>query len=225
MSQDLSLREDVERELGWEPVVRSAEIGVGVRDGVVTLMGTVDSYVAKRAAERAAARVRDVRAISSQLEVKPVASAERSDADIAWAGANVLAWNSLVPSERVKVEVSHGHITLEGTVDWRFQRTAAEDAVVNLAGVTGLTNLITVSPAVPSDELKREIEAALQRDAGTVACRIIVEVARDRVTLWGSAASSGERENLERITWSVNGVHEVSNHITAEATVAQTAAT
>src|SRR5215472_7524384 len=141
MSQDLCLREEVERELGWEPIVQSAEIGVGVKDGVVTLMGTVESYSAKRAAEHAAARVPGVKAISSQLEVKPAGLAERSDADVAWAAANVLAWNTLVPAGRVQVQVSHGHVNLEGSVDWQFQRTAAEDAVANLAGVTGLTNL------------------------------------------------------------------------------------
>jgi osmotically-inducible protein OsmY len=188
-------------------------------------MGTVDSYTAKRAAEHAAARVRGVKAISSQLEVKPAGSAERSDADIAWAAANVLAWNSLVPAERVQVQVSHGHITLEGSVDWRFQRTAAEDAVANLAGVTGLANLITVSPAVPADELKSEIEAALTRDVGTVARRIIVEVANDRVKLWGCVAASVEREGVEQAAWSVPGVHEVSNHITVESALAATAAT
>jgi osmotically-inducible protein OsmY len=225
MSQDLSLREEVECELSWEPVVCSAEIGVGARDGVVTLMGTVDSYTAKLAAEHAAARVSGVKAISSQLEVKPRSSAERSDADIAWAAANVLAWNSLVPTERVQVQVSHGHITLEGSVDWRFQRTAAEDAVANLAGVTGLANLITVSPAVPADELKSEIEAALTRDVGSVARRIIVEVAHDHVKLWGCVAASAERAGVEQAAWSVPGVHEVSNHITVESALAATAAT
>ena len=225
MSQDLSLREEVERELSWEPVVRSAEIGVGVRDGVVTLMGTVDTFTAKRAAEHAAARVRGVRAISSQLEVKLTGSIERNDADIAWAAANVLAWNSLVPAERVQVQVSHGHITLEGSVDWRFQRTAAEDAVANLAGVTGLANLITVSPAVPADELKGEIEAALIRGVGTVARRIIVEVANDRVKLWGCVAAWAEREAVEQMAWSVAGVHEISNHITVESAMVATAST
>jgi osmotically-inducible protein OsmY len=225
MSQDLCLREEVERELGWEPIVQSAEIGVGVKDGVVTLMGTVESYSAKRAAEHAAARVHGVKAISSQLEVKPAGLAERSDADVAWAAANVLAWNTLVPSGRVQVQVSHGHVTLEGSVDWQFQRTAAEDAVANLAGVTGLTNLITVSPAVPAEELKSEIEAALKREVEEVARRIIVEVAFDRVKLWGSVPSWPEREAVEHAAWSVAGVHEISNHITVERVVAATAAT
>lgn len=225
MSQDLSLREDVERELGWEPMIRSAEIGVGVRDGVVTLMGTVESFAAKRAAEHAAARVQGVKAISSQLEVRPAPLAERSDADIAWAAGNVLAWNTLVPAGRVQVEVSHGHVTLEGTVDWRFQRTAAEDAVVNLAGVTRVTNLITLSPAVPAEELKNEIEAAVKRDGVVAAHRIVVEVSHDCVTLWGSVHSWAEREAAEQAAWSVPGVHELSNHITVEPKVAVAAAT
>jgi osmotically-inducible protein OsmY len=225
MSQDLSLREEVERELGWEPIVRSAEIGVGVKDGVVTLMGTVASYSAKRAAEHAAARVRGVKAISSQLEVKPAGPAERSDADIAWAAANVLAWNTLVPAGRIQVQVSHGHITLEGSVDWRFQLTAAEDAVANLAGVTRLTNLITVSPVVPAEDLKNDIEAALQREVEPVARRIIVEVAHDRVKLWGCVGTWAEREGVEQAAWSVPGVHEVSNHVTVEGVLTATAAT
>jgi osmotically-inducible protein OsmY len=223
MSQDLSLREEVERELNWEPTVRSAEIGVGVRDGVVTLMGTVDNYTAKHAAEHAAARVRGVRAISSQLEVKPSGLAERSDADIAWAAANILAWNNLVPSGRIQVHVSQGNVRLEGSVDWQFQRTAAQDAVTNLAGVTGLTNLVTVNPAVPAEELKNEIEAALTRDVGSVARRIIVEVANDCVRLWGCVAACAEREGVEQAAWSVPGVREVSNHVTIENAIAATA--
>ena len=225
MSQDLSLREEVERELSWEPIVRSAEIGVGVRDGVVTLMGTVDTYTAKRAAEHAAARVRGVKAISSQLEVRPAGLADRTDADIAWAAANVLDWNTLVPSGRVQVQVSHGNVTLEGSVDWRFQRTAAEDAVANLAGVTGLTNLILVSPSVSAEVLKNEIEAALARNAGSVARRIIVEVANDRVKLWGCVGSWADREVVEQAVWSISGVHEVSNHVTVESVKACAAAT
>jgi osmotically-inducible protein OsmY len=224
MSEDLSLREEVERELGWEPIVRSAEIGVAVKEGVVTLMGTVESYSAKRAAEHAASRVRGVKAVSSQLEVQPRDLAERTDADIAWAAANVLAWNTLVPSGRVHVQVSNGYITLEGSVDWRFQKTAAEDAVANLAGVKGLTNLIIVSPGVPADELKTDIEAALKRDVAALARRIIVEVANDRVKLWGCVTTWAERESVEQTAWRVPGVHELSNHITVESAATATAA-
>jgi osmotically-inducible protein OsmY len=160
MFQDKSVQEDVIREMDWEPVVRSTEIGVGVKDGIVTLNGVVDSHAAKRAVERAAGRVRGVRAVSSQLELKPVGPAERTDADIAWAAANALAWNALVPPERVSVNVSKGWIVLEGAVEPRFQKMAAEDAVSDLAGVVGVTNLIAVRPAVPPRELKEEIETA-----------------------------------------------------------------
>lgn len=220
MSQDLSLREEVERELGWEPVVRSSEIGVAVKDGVVTLTGMVESYDAKHAAERAAARVPGVKAVSSQLEVKIPGLPERKDADIAWSAANVLAWNTLVPAGRVQVQVSNGHVTLEGTVDWRFQRTAAEDAVTNLAGVKRVTNLIAVSPAVLAQDLKSEIEAALQRELGAAARRIVVEVTHDRIKLWGCVLSEAERQIAEKAAWSIQGVHEVSNHITLETAVA-----
>jgi osmotically-inducible protein OsmY len=220
MPEDLSLRQDVERELGWEPIVRSAEIGVAVKEGVVMLSGAVESYPAKRAAERAAARVRGVKAVSSQLEVRPGGPEERSDPGIAWAAANVLAWNALVPADRIRVEVSQGWITLEGSVDWRFQRTAAEDAVADLAGVVGVTNLIGVCPSVPPEEIRGEIETALQRSAELDARRIIVETSGDCVTLWGSVDSQAQRDAAEQAAWSAPGVRDVSNHISVESGVA-----
>jgi osmotically-inducible protein OsmY len=217
MIQDKSVREDVIRELDWEPVVHSAEIGVGVKDGIVTLSGVVDSHAAKRAVERVAGRVRGVRAVSSQLEVKPVGSAERTDADIAWAAANALAWNALVPRERVSVSVTRGWIVLEGAVERRFQKMAAEDAVADLAGVVGVTNQIAVQPSVPPRELKEEIETALQRCADLDARRIVVEVEGDCVRLWGCVGSVVQRETAERAAWSAPGLREVSNHLTTEA--------
>ena len=220
MPEDLSLRQDVERELGWEPIIRSAEIGVAVKEGVVMLSGVVESYPAKRAAERAAARVRGVKAVSSQLEVRPEGLAERSDPGIAWAAANVLAWNTLVPADRIRVEVSQGWITLEGFVDWRFQRTAAEDAVADLAGVVGVSNLISVAPSVPPEEIRGEIEATLQRSAEVDARRIIVETHGDCVTLWGSVDTDAQRNAAEQAAWSAPGVRDVSNHISVEAAVA-----
>lgn len=220
MFRDKSVQEDVIRELDWEPSVRSTEIGVGVRDGIVVLSGVVDSHAAKRAAERAAGRVRGVRAVSSQLEVKPAGPAERTDGDIAWAAANALAWNALVPQDRVSVSVSHGWIVLEGSVERRFQRTAAEDAVADLAGVVGVTNLVEVRPAVPAQELKQEIEAALERCADLPAHRVVVEVEGDCVRLWGCVGSISQREAAERAAWSAPGVRELSNHLTVESRVA-----
>jgi len=217
MFQDKSVREDVIRELDWEPVVCSTEIGVGVKDGIVTLSGVVDSHAAKRAVERAAARVRGVRALSSQLEVKPVGPAERTDADIAWAAANVLAWNALVPQERISVSVTQGWVILEGAVERRFQKMAAEDAVADLAGVVGVTNLIAIRPAIPAPELKEEIETALQRCADLNAQRIVVEVDNDCARLWGCVGSLAQREAAERAAWSAPGLRELSNHLTIEA--------
>jgi osmotically-inducible protein OsmY len=216
MFQDKSVREDVIRELDWEPAVPATEIGVGVRDGIVTLNGVVESHAVKRAAERAAARVRGVRAVSSQLEVKPIGPAERSDADIAWAAANALAWNALVPQERITVNVSHGWVVLEGAAERRFQKMAAEDAVGDLAGVVGVTNLIELRHAVPSQELKEEIEAALRRCADLNPSRIVVEVDGDCARLWGCVGSLAQREATERAAWSAPGLRELSNHLTIE---------
>ena len=216
MYQDKSVQEDVMRELDWEPVVRSTEIGVGVKDGIVTLSGSVDSHAAKRAIERAAARGRGVRALSSQLEVKLAGPSERTDSDIAWAAANALAWNALVPQERISVSVTRGWIVLEGSVERRFQKVAAEDAVSDLAGVVGVTNLIALRPTIPAHELKEEIETALQRCADVDCRRIVIEVDADCVRLWGCVGSFAQREAAERAAWSAPGMRELSNHLTIE---------
>jgi len=216
MTEELSLRQDVERELSWEPIIRSAEIGVGVKDGIVTLSGIVDSHLVKRAAERAAARVQGVRAVSSQLEVSQPGFKGRADSDIAWAVANALAWNAVIPADRIRIEVSRGWVILEGFVDWRFQKTAAEDVAADIAGVEGVTNMITVCSAVPPEQLKREVESALNESSKVLGRRIVVETRGDCVTLWGSVRSQKQREAAEEAAWSVNGVREVSNHITVE---------
>ena len=200
--------------MGWEPAIRPAEIGVAVKDGIVTLHGVVDSHAVKRVAERAAARVLGIRAVSSQLEVGQSGLHGRTDADIAWSVANVLAWNALIPADRIRIEVSSGWVTLEGFVDWRFQRLAAEDVVAELAGVEGVTNMITVCPAVPPDDMKREVEAALNQSSKAIGRRVVVEAHRDCVTLWGSVSSQNQREAAEQAAWSAAGVREVSNHIT-----------
>ena len=214
--EDKSVQEDVIRELDWEPAVHSTEIGVGVKDGIVTLSGVVESHAAKRAAERATARVLGVRAIASELVVKPVGPAERTDPDIAWAAANALAWNALVPRGRITVSVTNGWVILEGAVERRFQKMAAEDAVADLAGVIGVTNLIAIRPAVPPRELQDEIEGALRRCADLNARRIVVEVEGDCVRLWGCVGSLAQRETAEKAAWSAPGLRELSNHLTIE---------
>src|SRR3954462_5229697 len=141
---DSELQLDVLNELKWEPSVDAAHIGVSVKDGVVTLSGHVSSYAEKYAAERAAKRVQGVRAVADELDVKLPEGSRRTDEDIAAAAVNALRWNILVPADKIKVTVSKGWVTLEGEVNWQFQRAAAERAVRDLPGVVGVSNYIVV---------------------------------------------------------------------------------
>lgn len=213
---DEDIQQDVLEELSWEAEVQPNEIGVAVNDGIVTLTGRVDSFPKKWAAERAAQRVRGVVAVANDVEVRLPGSAERTDADIAAAAARALDWDALIPPGRAKVTVSKGWVTLDGTVEWQFQRRAAERAVRRLTGVRGVTNLIKVKPKVqPAEsELKRRIEDALVRNAETDADRITVDVDGGKVILNGHVRSWAERDAAERAAWSAPGVTEVVNRIT-----------
>jgi osmotically-inducible protein OsmY len=220
---DLELKKSVEAELSWEPSVNAAEIGVAVKDGVVTLTGRVDSYWEKMAAERAAARVAGVRAIANELEIHLPFSSERTDEDIARAALNRLEWSISVPKDRIKVKVSKGWLTLEGTVGWQFQKAAAEEAVRNLVGVKGLLNHIEVKPQVSKIEVKSAIEAALKRSAQVDANRITVETDGDKVILRGTVRSWFERQEAERAAWRSPGVRTVDDRIVVETATAAAA--
>ena len=213
---DEDIQRDVLEELAWEAEVQANEIGVAVNDGIVTLTGWVDSFPKKWAAERAAHRVRGVVAVANDIDVRLPGSAERTDADIAAAATRALDWDALIPPGGVKVTVSKGWVTLDGAVEWQFQRRAAERAVRRLTGVRGVTNLITVRPKVqPSgSELKRRIEEALVRNAETDADRVTVDVDDGKVILDGQVRSWAERDAAERAAWSAPGVTEVVNRIT-----------
>jgi osmotically-inducible protein OsmY len=213
MKNDVDLQRDVFDELKWEPAVHSTDVGVIVKDGVVTLEGVVDSYPEKWAAERAAKRVSGVKALALELEVKLPGSGKQTDADIAEAAENALKWDVLVPQDRIKVTVEKGFLTLEGQVDWDFQRSAAKRAVQYLTGVKGVANAITVKPKVAPTDVKAQIEAALKRNAILDARQIKVQADGGKVTLRGNVRSWAERDEAEAAAWAAPGVNEVTDFI------------
>jgi osmotically-inducible protein OsmY len=212
---DEQIQSDVLEELKWDSRVQPNEVGVTAKDGIVSLTGWVDSYSKKWAAERAAHRVRGVRAVVNDLEVRLPISAERNDPDVAGAARRALEWDAFVPTQKLDVTVSNGWVSLQGEVEWQYQKRAAERAVRRLSGVRGVTNLITVQPRYrPSpDDLRRRVSDALIRSAETDAQRLEIDVDNDRVILLGTVRAWAEKNEAERIAWSAPGVTAVDNRI------------
>ena len=211
---DQEIQKDVLAELRWDAQVQPNEIGVSVKDGIVTLTGWVDSYLKKWSAEEAAHRVAGVKAVANDIEVK--LSTERTDADIAEAAVHALEWDVSVPSDKIQVTVSKGWVTLKGEVEWQYQKQDAERVVRRLAGVMGVINLITVTPRTTPSELKKKIEHALVRNAEIDANRITVEVQGSKAILKGTVRSWAEKQEAERAAWSAPGILDVENRIMIE---------
>ena len=210
---DRTLKLAVEDELTWEPSIDAEHIGVTAEDGVVTLTGHVGSYTEKIMAERAAKRVKGVRAIAQEIDIRLPNDKKTSDDQIAKRALDIIAWDSTIPKDKVQVKVQGGFVTLSGEVDWHYQRTDAEYAVRKLEGIKGLSNEIKVKPRVQASDVKHRIESALKRNAEWEAGSIKVSVLDGRVTLDGKVKALYERDLAERTAWSAPGVISVEDHI------------
>ena len=209
MKTDAQLQQDVIAELKWEPSVNATQIGVEVKDGIVTLAGHVDSFGEKWNAERAAQRVFGVKALAVEIDVTLPGSSKRNDADVARSAENVLQWTTSLPKDSIKVMVENGEVTLTGEVNWEFQRENAARAVRYLMGVKGIYNNIDIKSNISASAVKSDIEAALKRRAHEDAEKISVEVRGGDVTLKGSVHTWSERELAIDSAWGTHGVRNV----------------
>jgi osmotically-inducible protein OsmY len=213
MKSDSEIERDVREELKWDPDLDADDIAISVKNGVVTLAGFTRSYTDRLEAEAAAKRVAGVAAVANDIEVRLPAIDQRPDPDIARDAVAALKAELPISYDRIKVIVKQGWITLEGAVEWQYQKTTAETAVRKVKGVKGVTNVITVKPKVEPSELKRKIQEAFKRNAELDANRITVEANGSEVILKGTVRSWIEREEAERVAWSAPGITHVEDRI------------
>jgi osmotically-inducible protein OsmY len=213
MRPDSEIKKDVENELRWDPDIDATDIGVSVKNGVVTLTGYVRSYLQETEAERDAKRVAGVVGVANDLEVRLPFINQRPDPEIARDATAAIQRELPYSSQFIKVIVKDGWLTLEGDLEWNYQRERAEEAVRNIRGVIGVTNSISLRPRAAPHEIKRKIEEALKRSAEVDASRIEVEANGGEVTLRGTVKSWAEREDAERAAWAAPGVTRVQNRI------------
>jgi osmotically-inducible protein OsmY len=217
MKNNAELQSDVQDAIKWEPLLNAAEIGVTVKDGIVTLTGVVDSYTKKTEAEDAAKNVAGVKAVVEKIEVSFNSTyGKKSDNDIASEVLNAFKWNWQVPNDKVKVKVENGWITLEGELEYNYQRDAAKDAVKNLLGVTGVSNNITIKSTTAEKVEKADIESALKRNWSIYDNEINVKVSGHKATLTGTVDSLYQKEEAGRIAYNAHGVWSVDNELVVD---------
>ncbi len=216
MKTDAQIQKEVMEELKWEPGLRTAEIGVAAKDGVVTLSGEVDTYLKKLSAERAAKRVSGVKAVAEDIQVGPSVGFQKTDAEIAAAALNGLKWNSAVQDEKIKIKVENGVVKMEGEVEWDFQRTQAQKTIESLPGVKVVINQVHLKPVLSAEGVEHQINAAFQRNATIDAKGIQVSVEGSKVTLRGKVRSLTEKDDAADAAWAAPGVTSVVNLLTIE---------
>jgi len=216
MNTDIKIQKDVMEELKWQPFLHSSEIGVAVKDGIVTLSGIVDSYSKKLSAEKAVRNVTGVKAIAEDLQIGVSPSYRKTDAEIAQAVVNALKWHSAVPDDRIKIKVEDGVVTLEGELEWAYQRSNAKNAIQNLSGVRSVNNLIVIKPKISAYQLEQKISSAFLRSASIDANKVKVHVDGDKVTLTGKVRTFAESEDAEDAAWAAPGVFNVVNKLEIE---------
>ncbi len=217
MKNNSELQKDVQDAIKWEPLLKAAEIGVAVQDGIVTLTGTVDGYFKKKEAEDAAKNVAGVKAVVEKIDVKYCCGlAESDDNEIATEVVNALNRNGQLPNNKIKVKVEKGGVTLEGELQWNYQKEAAKDAVKNLMGVLWVSNNITITPETLDQIEKKDIESALKRNWSIDAKDIMVKASDHKVTLTGTVKSWYQKNEASRIAWKAPGVRMVDNELVVE---------
>ena len=211
MKTDAEIQKNVMEELKWEPLLNPAEIGVAVVNGVVTLTGYVGSYALKIAAEKATWRVKGVKAVAQEVEVRFFSAEKQPDHEVAENIVNTLKWHTTIPDDLIKVKVTDGWVYLEGEVDWNFQKEAVFNAIRFLKGVKGVSNHITIRPRINVAVVKDSIRKALERNADFEASNIKVDTFGNKVVLKGTVRSWGEKNSAERAAWSAPGVTAVED--------------